>query len=765
MSELDTSMTERGSDIDMNDNGTDVNIVETPLEAVSQDDEVVNDEDKEEVISEELAPEIEKHNFGQVDSELHPESTARQDWKFDDSEEANLSYEETSVIVDNEPLDGTYILDNPGEGNADKDKDQTNIDEGYDNDNKDEDDDEENDEEEEDEDGDEGKEGKEKEKTNDANKSVEVNDLSDSEFFNNDASIDKDDINAADMRDGDFEAKTVIDNHAVSSDNPLDSDAEQVEINNEKVTVLLTRDKKPQTKSTSLLSENGLQESHNQTNMKESANIELHKDTETKNNDFEVVELVDSDDELNNKKEKEEEEEEEENDHVFVDLDDNDEVFIYDQRNVDNSKESHRKQTNNNEEPLVVSSERLMDFPVLLKARDKTFLAFHFVDNGSDIQHFRNLPVLFENGDLINEKMETFFPFLRNAFIKADKPFAISHELVLEFLALNLSLSEDNIYCTEVSFADITALFSQLNHNTPENRRYDVLVIKLATRERFSSQFNGLLEDINHGKGFTDIRRSNGPIKVLRKRSSDNKSDIVVVNDESDNEELEEVLDLNNAEKTNADASLDAIDDDKESTGSKTSQQENLPVFSDDILAKKDGNVPSEAPSDDENMEVTAEPESVTEGDIAKTTTKLEQKENGEKTKENDELLKNTESTYNDSNTETEKGEGEEYKGVDENHDNDDFEVSEKPQLSPSQANIATDAGTDSNEIEISENEGAGDNIGEGDFSGEEKDNDSKIEAQEIGNQPQQDSQLLKHSRDEDNAEDGAGIAEKKLKV
>lgn len=170
--------------------------------------------------------------------------------------------------------------------------------------------------------------------------------------------------------------------------------------------------------------------------------------------------------------------------------DENDDLVIY-------------KETSLKEDDIVMSSQMYIGFPVVLDYADEKFLVFAVhSDHGGEWSEY---PVLIQSSDMIYDKMEAFFPQLRNGFIKLHAEIPLESELVLHWPDLGLEIGEDNVYNNEVSFSDIVALFNQLNVNSPADVKRHYMSMSMLLKHRFSSQFNSILELVSSGKGFQEL--------------------------------------------------------------------------------------------------------------------------------------------------------------------------------------------------------------------------------------------------------------------
>ncbi|CAR31098.1 hypothetical protein ZYGR_0P04040 [Zygosaccharomyces rouxii] len=109
-----------------------------------------------------------------------------------------------------------------------------------------------------------------------------------------------------------------------------------------------------------------------------------------------------------------------------------------------------------------------------------------------------NLPVICEDTKGFVHGCNELFNLIRR-FLEDyhGKLSFVSKELILELPCLDLTLCEDNVYNSQITFSDITTIFDILRQRSLENLETDVpecIRGTVSTRPRFVSRYNTLVE-------------------------------------------------------------------------------------------------------------------------------------------------------------------------------------------------------------------------------------------------------------------------------
>ncbi|KAK9346366.1 hypothetical protein V1522DRAFT_391769 [Lipomyces starkeyi] len=140
------------------------------------------------------------------------------------------------------------------------------------------------------------------------------------------------------------------------------------------------------------------------------------------------------------------------------------------------------------------------DFPntcVILRKDDGNFLLCPSDVSDDLVAELEAQPIL-EDYATLSQPLATVFAVLRGVF---NDELAEDCELVAEVPQLGLSVSEDNVFCQEVTVYDLVELYSGLSINDNAVTRNAPLVIHLNAQVRFLYRFNHIAALIRQGKG------------------------------------------------------------------------------------------------------------------------------------------------------------------------------------------------------------------------------------------------------------------------
>ncbi|KAK9245523.1 hypothetical protein V1506DRAFT_506443 [Lipomyces tetrasporus] len=140
------------------------------------------------------------------------------------------------------------------------------------------------------------------------------------------------------------------------------------------------------------------------------------------------------------------------------------------------------------------------DFPsicAILRKDDLNYLLCPSDVSDDLVAELEAQPIL-EDYAILSQPLVTMFAVLRGIFNDA---LAADCELVLEAPQLGLSVSEDNVFCHEVTIYDLVELYSGLNVNDNTDISNAPFFIHLNAQVRFLSRFNHIAEVIRQGRG------------------------------------------------------------------------------------------------------------------------------------------------------------------------------------------------------------------------------------------------------------------------
>ncbi|KAK9324453.1 hypothetical protein V1517DRAFT_336913 [Lipomyces orientalis] len=140
------------------------------------------------------------------------------------------------------------------------------------------------------------------------------------------------------------------------------------------------------------------------------------------------------------------------------------------------------------------------DFPsicAILRKDDLNYLLCPSDVSDDLVVELEAQPIL-EDYAILSQPLATMFAVLRGVFNDA---LAADCELVLEAPQLGLSVSEDNVFCHEVTVYDLVELYSGLNVNDNTDISNAPFFVHLNAQVRFLSRFNHIAEVIRQGRG------------------------------------------------------------------------------------------------------------------------------------------------------------------------------------------------------------------------------------------------------------------------
>ncbi|GMF97586.1 unnamed protein product [[Candida] boidinii] len=157
-------------------------------------------------------------------------------------------------------------------------------------------------------------------------------------------------------------------------------------------------------------------------------------------------------------------------------------------------------------------------------------------------EEYKELPVAFEDSAVLPIKLESFFASLRQFFRMNSLDLDNDGELVLKFKDIGLCITEDNIYCRDLSILDILALFEGLRNNTKNKTLIKFMIIDISTRVRFITKFNELSRKLKNG-GCLELTEEYIDITDASEAEADAEADAVVsareINDEDQGHRLD----------------------------------------------------------------------------------------------------------------------------------------------------------------------------------------------------------------------------------
>ncbi|KAK6878693.1 Reduced meiotic recombination protein 1 [Candida tropicalis] len=164
-------------------------------------------------------------------------------------------------------------------------------------------------------------------------------------------------------------------------------------------------------------------------------------------------------------------------------------------------------------------STNFQEIPIYLNYFSYKFLLFPY-DEDPDTH------CIYENEDYLQKSIEEFFASLReDQQLNEVEPFLISEEIILTIPQFeNLKMTEDNLYCRDISIGDFVSLFRRLSDSTKNKTKIPKqLTFELTTQPRFITKYNALVDnsqDSTNG-GFDHIHieenDEDGPVSKKRK--------------------------------------------------------------------------------------------------------------------------------------------------------------------------------------------------------------------------------------------------------
>ncbi|EER34749.1 predicted protein [Candida tropicalis MYA-3404] len=164
-------------------------------------------------------------------------------------------------------------------------------------------------------------------------------------------------------------------------------------------------------------------------------------------------------------------------------------------------------------------STNFQKIPIYLNYFSYKFLLFPY-DEDPDTH------CIYENEDYLQKSIEEFFASLReDQQLNEVEPFLISEEIILTIPQFeNLKMTEDNLYCRDISIGDFVSLFRRLSDSTKNKTKIPKqLTFELTTQPRFITKYNALVDnsqDSTNG-GFDHIHieenDEDGPVSKKRK--------------------------------------------------------------------------------------------------------------------------------------------------------------------------------------------------------------------------------------------------------
>ncbi|OWB56380.1 hypothetical protein B5S28_g2280 [[Candida] boidinii] len=139
-----------------------------------------------------------------------------------------------------------------------------------------------------------------------------------------------------------------------------------------------------------------------------------------------------------------------------------------------------------------------LEIPVYLDLGDDGVYKL-FPPTCEEEEDYRELPVAFEDSSVLPIRLESFFASLRQFFRMNSLNLDNDGELVLKFKEIGLCITEDNIYCKDLSILNILSLFEGLRKNTKSKTLIKFMIIDISTHVRFITKFNELSRKLKNG--------------------------------------------------------------------------------------------------------------------------------------------------------------------------------------------------------------------------------------------------------------------------
>ncbi|RCK67045.1 Reduced meiotic recombination protein 1 [Candida viswanathii] len=156
--------------------------------------------------------------------------------------------------------------------------------------------------------------------------------------------------------------------------------------------------------------------------------------------------------------------------------------------------------------------------PIYLTYSEHKFLLFPF-------EREQDLPYIFEDFDQCYKPIEDFFVDIReNHQFNEIEPILVSEELILTIPQFeSLRMTEDNVYCRDISISDFVNLFKRLSDATKDKTKVPShLTFELTTQPRFITKYNSLVDDSQDttNGGFDQIDNNEEP-ELLEEEGDD----------------------------------------------------------------------------------------------------------------------------------------------------------------------------------------------------------------------------------------------------
>lgn len=206
---------------------------------------------------------------------------------------------------------------------------------------------------------------------------------------------------------------------------------------------------------------------------------------------------------------------------------------------------------------------------VVIEYNGRGFLLF---DCGKE-QFQADLPVICKDGKGFIHGCNELFSLIRRSLEDYHGKLSfVSKELVLELPCLDLTLCEDNVYNSQISFSDITTIFEILKQRSLENSEPDIpecIKGTVTTRPRFVSRYNSLVELTQSSATLRNIKPFKNdethPLLVddTGVSSTHEQKEVVVMNLEEDEDNADrETEDRQN--RSDSDELLEIVDNEEE---------------------------------------------------------------------------------------------------------------------------------------------------------------------------------------------------------